>query len=195
MIRLSPSTSNRSIAEIEGTKSGLWKTTYTFLVSETKERFCHCVTLVHDAYSFENAMKARRPTTSTTMICSSSIVRNHLDSAIVNITQSSNYLYSKPTSSSSTAARSVVCLRVVPSSIRSDTASATPPCSSNEDGEIYMVQLVLPIPDQFLINEKHDLIDIVKNLPLGKVVDPMHMTHAMKIIESEGWLIEQEKAD
>ncbi|WP_214808571.1 MULTISPECIES: hypothetical protein [unclassified Exiguobacterium] len=57
MIRLSPSTSNRSIVEIEGTKSGLSKTNYTFLVSETKERFCHCVTLVHDAYSFENAMK------------------------------------------------------------------------------------------------------------------------------------------
>lgn len=30
MIRLSPTTSNQSIAEIKDTKPGLWRTTYTF---------------------------------------------------------------------------------------------------------------------------------------------------------------------
>ncbi|MDW2886701.1 hypothetical protein [Exiguobacterium artemiae] len=65
--------------------------------------------------------------------------------------------------------------------------------SRNEEGEIFMIQLVLPISDQFIVNESHNLVNIVENLPLRKAVDPMHMTHAMKVIESEGWSIEQEK--
>lgn len=56
-----------------------------------------------------------------------------------------------------------------------------------------MIQLVLPIPDQFIVNEPHNLVDIVQNLPLRKAVDSMHMIHAMKVIESEGWSIGQEK--
>lgn len=188
MIRLSPTTSNQSIAEIEGTKPGLWKTTYTFLVSETSERFCHCITLVHDAYSFERAMQETET--------------YYVDGQDVFIIDNSKLIGFRD--SQHFSVEQLLVLKADIEFINSGTFSrvftggtffntfghgecyASLLVSRNEDGEIYMVQLVLPIPDQFLINEKHDLIDIVKNLPLGKVVDPMHMTHAMKIIESEG---------
>lgn len=56
-----------------------------------------------------------------------------------------------------------------------------------------MIQLVLPIPFHFYMGKQFNLVDIEKSLLLGKAVDPMHMTNTMKVIESEGWSIKQEK--
>lgn len=195
MIRLSPTTSNHSLAEIEGTKPGLWKTTYTFLVSETSGRFCHCITLVHDAYSFERAMQETET--------------YYVDGQDVFIIDNSKSLGFRDNQHFSV--EQLLVLKDDIEFINSGTFSgvftggtffktfltglnsASLLVSRNEDGEIIMIQLVLPIPFRFHMGKQYKLVDIEKSLPHGKVVEPMHMTHAMKIIESEGWSIEQEK--
>lgn len=184
-------------AEIEGTKPGLWNTTYTIIKSEQNERFCHCITLVHDAYSFEEAMR------NTETYC----VKDE-DSFCINQSRPLGFRDSHRFSLESMHALEDDISHIYTGTFSGVFTGGTlfktfgkGVChvsllvSRNAEGHILIIQLVLLIPDQFIVNEPHNLVDIVKNLPFRKAVDPMHMTHAMKVIKSEGWSIEKEKGD
>lgn len=182
-------------AEIEDTKPGLWNTTYTFIKSEQNERFCHCITLVHDAYSFEEAMRNTETyfvKDEDSFCINQSRPLGFRDShhfsfeSMHALEDDINHLYTGTFSGVFTGG-------TLFKTFGHGVCHASLLVSRNAEGDIFMIQLVLPIPDQFIVNEPHNLVDIVQNLPLRKAVDPMHMTHAMKIIESEGWSIEQEK--
>lgn len=70
--------------------------------------------------------------------------------------------------------------------------------SRDEHRQIYMIQLVLPMPERFSHHERllfieKDYVVTINDAPRWKEINPMQMTHFMKVIESEGWSIEQEQ--
>lgn len=60
-IKMSAANTVIPYVDIDFVLQGNWKTTYTFLKVEGNERFCHCVTLLHEDHQIEDGLLHSEP--------------------------------------------------------------------------------------------------------------------------------------
>lgn len=189
--------------DIDFVLRGNWKTTYTFLKAEGNERFCHCVTLLHEDHQLEDGLLHSEPYLvdgQKTFLFRRDQPTRFYDSHYVSVegmmALNEDILHIKSNTFSGVFTGGFVF-----STFGQGKSLMSLLVSRDERRQIYMIQLVLPMPERFLHHEcppitrvtPEDYVVAINVAPQWKEIDPMQMTHLMKVVESEGWSIEQEE--